>query len=606
MTPSLTPRFGLLGLLALFSAPFLVAAHSLPIPSFYVEWSAMLCGLIALTVLFVRREARLELPRIVWLPLGLCALLLGQASLGLVNYPSQAVLAVLYLLWATALMLATRRLAQIWDKPSLSSWLAWAVLAGGLVNVFVAALQFIGADAGLPFIVRARPGFIYGNLAQANHFADYLALAFASLLFLFAQNRLRLRFAAPLYLLLLASLTLSGSRSVWLYLLAFTMLALWLFRRSRTAEARRILVAATIALPLFFGLQLGFDALGVLTASRRLAELAGSVSIRLVFWQDAWAMFTNAPWQGIGYQQYPWQHFQRLLTGSSPLAAIPRLEGLYAEHAHNIVLHLLAEFGVAVIPLLAWAGWCLYTAVRATASAWQWWLVALLTVLTIHSLLEYPLWFANFLGVAAVAFALADPRPYSFAVPVASLRRLSTLFVLGGAAVLALLWFGYVAIEQMILAWHNARTPQTVALIQHNLRFAQTATLLEPQLDAFLASLPVESKDQDALQERVTLSAKVVHQMTNAPAVYRHVAWLWLAGQKTEALALLDKAVRAYPASRERNVEELQRMAKSYPEIEPLLQAARSAQASAAPLPANAATPAAAGMFRPPGYRTTP
>jgi len=97
-----------------------------------------------------------------------------------------------------------------------------------------------------------------------------------------------------------------------------------------------------------------------------------------------------------------------------------------------------------------------------------------------------------------------------------------------------------------------------------------------------------------------------MHQMTNAPAVYRHVAWLWMADQKTKALALLDKAVRAYPASRERNVEELQRLAKLYPEIEPLLQAARSAQASAAPLPANAATPAGAGMFRPPGYRTTP
>lgn len=607
MTPPFVSQLGLVGLLGLLCLPPLVFAHSFPIPSFYTEWVAGMLGLLSTAALLAKRSTTLEIPRVVWFPLGLAALLSVQAAWGLTVYSSQATLAILYLLWAIALMLAARTLAQAWGGTlRLTIWLAWATLISGILSALIALWQLGHFDIELPFVMQSAREVVYGNTAEPNHFADYQALGWAALLYLFVEGRLRRLWAAPTGLLLLTSLGLSGSRSVWLYLSAFVVLSAWYFFRHRTRAAKLFLVITLATLPIFFGLQLILDAIGIITPNARLEALSSNLPIRLSLWHDAWAMFVDSPWSGIGYQQYAWHHFLLTLNGTSPFAAMPGFEHLFAENVHNIVLQLLAEFGIAAIPLLAWAAYCFFLALRHIASPMQWWLAALLAVLTIHSLLEYPLWFANFLGVAAVAFALADPRPYSFAVPVASLRRLSALFVVGGALVLTLLWFGYVAIEQMILAWHNARTPQTVALIQHNLRFAQTATLLEPQLDAFLASLPVESKDQDALQERVTLSAKVVHQMTNANTVYRHVAWLWLAGQKTEALALLDKAVHAYPASRERNVEELQRMAKSYPEIEPLLQAARSAQASAAPLPANAATPAAAGIFRPPGYRATP
>lgn len=590
MTNSLAHRLGLFGLLALSCLPFLVFAHTNPIPSFYVEWVAGALGLITLLSLFAKPTVALEIPRIVWLPLGLSALALLQNALGLINYSSQAMLAVLYLIWAVALMLATRRLAQAWGTQRLTIWLAWAVLTGGLLGAFIAILQFAAIDTGLFFIVRPPRGVIYGNLTQVNHFADYQAVALASLLYLLAQGHLRLRFAAPFGLLLLTSLALSGSRSAWLYLLAFTASAFWFFRRHKIPEARLLLIAALTALPFFFGLQLGLDALGVLTATHRLTDLSG-FSIRIALWQDAWSMFTEAPWLGVGYQQYAWQHFLHILDGSSPFASLPDYEGRYAEHAHNIALHLLAEFGAAALPLLAWAGYCFLIALRNIASPTQWWLVALLAVLGIHSLLEYPLWYAHFLGVAAVLLALADPKPYRLAIPPASQQRLSVLFMALGTLALAMLWFGYVAIEQMALAWRSERTPQTVSLIRHNLGAAQAATFLEPQLDAFLAGLPVEVKEQEALDQRVALSAKVMRQMTNATIVYRHAAWLWLAGQKAESLALLDQAARAYPASRAQNVAELRRMVTSYPELEPLLVAARSAKAATTAGPSSVTKP---------------
>lgn len=585
-------------------APFLIATHSLPIPSFYVEWTAMLCGLIALTVLFVRREARLELPRIVWLPLGLCALLLGQAWLGLVNYPSQAVLAVLYLLWATTLMLATRRLAQIWDAERLSEWLAWAVLAGGLINAAIAVLQLAKLD-DLPFVMKSINDVIYGNMGQPNHFANFLALAWVSLLFLVAKGRMRLPHAGALGAALLLGLALSSSRSSWLYLLAVAALSLTHFALRKTPDSRLLVKLSLAALVVFYLFQLGLNTLGVATPIHRLSHLAASVPIRLALWQDGLTMFLGEPWLGVGYQQYAWQHFLHILDGSSPFASLPGYEGRYAEHAHNIIVQLLAEFGIGAALLLSWAGYRLFLILRNTASASQQWLSAMLIVLLIHSLLEYPLWYANFLGVAAVLLALADPRPFSFAIPTGSLRRLSALTMAMGMLVLGALWHGYGAIETMIFRWNNARTAQTVQFIQENLKTAQLASLLEPQLDAFLAGLPVDAQEREGLQERVALSAKVMRQMSNATTVYRHVAWLWMAGQKTEALALLEQAARAYPDSRAQNVEELRRMVTYYPEMQALLDAARSAQASASPRPASAATPAGAGMSRHPDYPAT-
>ncbi len=605
MTVPLSARIANLGLAGLACLPFVIAKHTLPIPTFYGEWVAGLIGLIVLLAMFVRSAQPLEIPRIIWFPLGLTALVLLQALLGKVNYPSQAVLAALYLLWAVLLLLASRRLTQVLGLGHVASSLAWALLAGGLINTFVAALQFSGASNGLPFVLQPPRAVIYGNLAQANHFADYQTLALASAIYLNMQGRLRSAIALPAGLLLLSALAMSGSRSAWLYLLACTALAFWLFRQRKELDSRRLLLICLGALPVFFLIQQGLDALGLMTANRRLAGF-GDFIIRLSLWRDAWATFLSAPWFGVGYQQYGWHHFQLILSGGSPFATLAGFEDVVAEHSHNIVLQFLAEFGIVAVPLLAWAAWRLIVGLRTIDSIHRWWVMALLSVLTIHSLLEYPLWYANFLGVAAVLFALADNRPYYLVIPQPSLRRMCTAFLLIGGSILTATWFGYSAIERMMLAWGTARTPETVALIQNNLRSAQLATFLEPQLDALLATLPVDTKEQEAVTTRTALSAKVLRQMTNATTVYRHVAWLWMAGQKTESIALLDKAIRAYPASRERNEAELWRMALLYPEIKPLLQATRAAQASAAPLPANAATPAAAGIFRPPGYRATP
>ena len=80
-------------------------------------------------------------------------------------------------------------------------------------------------------------------------------------------------------------------------------------------------------------------------------------------------------------------------------------------HAQNILLHLLAETGIGGGALLiATAALWLADLRRVRFDLEWWWLAALLATLSLHSLLEFPLWYAYFLGVAAIAVGLGSQR----------------------------------------------------------------------------------------------------------------------------------------------------------------------------------------------------
>jgi O-antigen ligase len=210
-------------------------------------------------------------------------------------------------------------------------------------------------------------------------------------------------------------MTLSGSRSSWLYLLLMGCLAWWSARRN---AAMRPLLRYSLLLVVGFGLmhlfvQLSFMAgagSGTNTVQRLLAYNGGgdtSGSIRLYLWREAWLMFMQSPWLGVGFGQFSWHHFQLL-----PLLRASNISGLY-NNAHNLVFQLAAEAGVAgLLALFASLGVWIYGLRRVSPSAAHWWGYAVLGVLAIHSLLEYPLWYSYFIAVAALLFGALDETRY--------------------------------------------------------------------------------------------------------------------------------------------------------------------------------------------------
>jgi O-antigen ligase len=544
----------LLGLMLVL--PFLQPRHFLPLPLFYSEWLAGVLGLMAFFLFLLPRYARdVEVPWVVLTPLALCGVLLLHLVLLKAAYPQQILLALLYLLWAGALILLGAALRREFGLAALSAVLAWFILAGGLLNALAGILQHYELRGILePVIASKTSPAIYGNLAQPNHFANHIALALASLLFLHARGRLHLAVAALLGGLLLFVLSLSGSRSAWLYLGALAVLATLLHFRHPGAEHKRLLVFSLLLLPGFVFAQWLVQQpwlsapTSMVTPTERLFEYVRGASARFQLWREAWLMFLQSPLMGVGYGQFAWQHFQ--LAGS---IGNPASVG-HANNAHNVLVQVLAETGaLGAAALLSGIAVWLWGLRRATFNLDRWWLLALLGVLGIHSMLEYPLWHAYFLGLAAVLFGAAESPHVRLQMPRAISAGFAILMFAGTLSAVSLL-HNYYRLEVSLFPkpGNTARADLDRA---HHALMSVHGSLLTPYVElAFARVIDLDSRDLD---RKIGFSGRVMRFAPTPVITYRHAALLALKGEHAQAAQQLDLAVTAYPGRLKEFAEEI-------------------------------------------------
>ncbi len=529
--------------------PLLSPGHQLPIPSFYSELTAFLLGLLALASLLQKSVWQdSQLPRIVLLPFGLICIILLQMALGRVEFPQMGLIGMQYLLWACLLMVLGQHLRNVIGWERLTITLSWFLVAGGFINAALAALQYAGVS--IQWLFPKLPGQIFGNLGQPNHFADYMALATGSLVYLLGKQRVPWVAFWTLAATFLAVLALSGSRSSWLYLLAFPSLALFSQRANRNRENRRLLFACLALLPAFAVIQailawllpmLGGEVHRL--ASERLFQQVSGSSVRLGLWQDALKMFFAHPWLGVGYGQFAWNTFLLADTHAPGTFSSP------AEHAHNLPLHLLAELGVMGGLLLIVSGWVwIKAASKETFTLERWWMFALLTVLGIHSLLEYPLWYSYFLGIFAVLLGAGECH---------SLRP--NLRPIGRPTLAAMMGFGFL-ITFAMNEDYSTLEKWTIRVISHHIQDSELPqfnqelltlrqeSLLAPYVDITYA-LAIKPK-QEVLEQQLLLINQAVKFAPICDLVYSHARLSYLKGDLPTARNQFILAVRAYPAAK--------------------------------------------------------
>jgi len=566
-----------------WTAPFLQPYHRYPLTGFYSEWLAFALGLAAAWVL-LRREPwqKAALPAIAIAPIGLAVVLGLQAALGRVPYPEQALTAVLYLLWAALLVLLGHALRRLSTLAVVATWLAWFLVAGGVLSALMGLLQHYQLTTPLDFLVGHKVALqVYGNLGQPNHYAAYVTLALASAGYLYGCRRLPGALAAGCVALFLLVLAVSGSRSPWLYLGAFTLLALLLYRLRRDTGSRRLAIFALWLLPGFVIAQ-GVTALpfltpsgGWVTSAERLFQLVSGIEPRLQLWEEAWRLFLSAPILGAGFGQFTWHHFlNQAATGET---AAP---GIF-NHAHNIVLQLMAETGAAGTWVIA-AAVLLWLADlrRALFDLERGWLLALLAVIGIHSLLEHPLWYSYFLGIAALLLGLGAERAFVLRFSGAA-RMVTALAIIAGWLNLAALLPAYREFERLVfLPERGAARPADDAAFAKAIVGLYREPLLVPYVELAIAfSITV---DEDKLAEKLALAGRAVHFAPVSVVAYRYALLLALAGEREAALAQLERSLRVYPGEAGEVAAQLEALARGRPEIfMPLLEltAARSARA---------------------------
>ena len=563
--PPLLARLILACLCAALALPFLIPHHFNPIPSFIQEWTAAMFGLLAACVLTHRHLIEdIEIPEIALIPLGLIGLLLLQYFTGLAQSITQALLAALYLLWSLLMLTAASNLRRVVRPETIARCAAIAILVGAVFSAAIQALQFAGYGFGSGLISPLARGS--GNLGQPNHLADYLWLGIASALFLHAEKRI----GWPLFIAtatgLATSSTLTGSRSTLLYAFGLTVLSLWSAWRFKTPALRRTAVAAAAILALTVLLQFALAHSEVATtinasfSGERLFREAGTPSQRLQLWRTGLAIFADHPWLGAGIGHFPYASY--ITAANQP--------GIYlggGEHAHNLIIQLLSEFGILAtlfVCVLVWRWWRAF--IRTEWTAMQWWVAALLLVIGTHSQLEYPLWYVFFLGIASLALGLGSQAGMHPEIS----RHGRWVILLGlslGAMTLASLIVDYRHLENTLYARTVNDTGQPASS--------------RPSLDA-LARLHRESLlahyvplsyahqievNREALPDKITVCEMAI-RFSPVDLVTFKLAWLLaLDDRKADARSALHRAIATHPAYATTAAKELDQLVRQFPEI---------------------------------------
>lgn len=562
--PSLTAYFSLVALGLTMTVPFIQPIRVLPFPSFYSEWLTFVLGIIACAPLLNRRFWEpLIVPRSCVFLLAFIGVIAVQTIWTSHAYIAQPLLPALYI----AFMILVGTVAT-WVRNELGRErtvviLASFLLVGGIIQALIGLAQYLDNPGWFAAVVTIKQTpVILGNSGQANHFAAYLIFALIALAYLFATKRMSNTLTAVVLLFLAFMLTLSGSRSALLFLVALMLLSSWIYRSNGTAVYGRLMIISGTMFALFLALQFVTPAISdwldhpVMTAGEK-TNLAGGIELRLTEWKKALFMFTDAPILGVGIANYGWHSFLLQATPEFSATSKPQL----FHQSHNIFMQTLAELGIVglVVLLAIIFGWLKPFAQRKIKDA-EWFLAgAILLVLFIHANLEFPLSYSYFLTILITFAAIEEERVYRITFTPSLGRAAAAVSFLIVALILGVTHYGFRQLHH-VNSLIVTMSPGNAALELHRI---SKNLLLQPWAERVLIKhgQPHEARIEQQL-------AMTTRQMRYQPAslnVYQQVTYLATAGHHAQALTLLNQAALAYPNDLSRYVGWLEQKAAATP-----------------------------------------
>ncbi len=562
--------------------PFLLPYHQQPIPSFFPEWLAAALGIAAALTLLVGRGVAAAS----FVPLPVPARwLIAFAVFLAVQLP---LVAALYVLYAVLTIWLGAQLTAELGIERVATVLAAFLLAGALANSLAGVMQFYGRPRLLEDVIAELHGSrVYGNIAQPNLYANYLALGEGALLFLWARARVRTVYALPALTILLLGSALSGSRGALLYALWYAALGVAAARVQGDAEARRLRFAAyavaAASLSAYFGVAWLNDALhlgppGEGTLDRILAPLGEHAEPRRQAWLIALRVFIGAPLAGVGAGEFAGAAFE---SGLDP--SLTRLGEVWTS-PHNLPLHLLAETGLVgtvlvLVGLSVW-GWQAARRYWTDGQVVSWWIIAAFGIEMIHSLTEFPLWNAHFLGVTALlmgAGARLETRSLAVSrtawiVPAAACVALSVIL---GVTLRDYVRLDTTRISGTTLTLTPAAQARQDAETMRELTHGPMAPLAELWM---LTGAPL---DRSKLADKLAMSGRVARYWPANTVVARRAVFLALDGEAEKARSLLARALETFPHQVNATILVLEQARTADPSaVEPLLVMARAVSGS--------------------------
>ncbi len=302
--------------------------------------------------------------------------------------------------------------ARQWDAPSMMDLLAMALACSGVLGVVLGAIQiFMPGWADGDVIARsATVGRAVGNLRQPNHLSTLLVLAACGSVWMGRRSKWSIAISVAVFVACIGGVVGTASRTGMVGMVLFV---LWGWRdRGLPKPMRMVLLSTPLIYAMFWGGMWWWAQAGsghVFAAQERLHDGSDISSSRFKIWADTLHLIGEQPWTGVG-----WGQFNLAWT----LSEFPHRPIAFFDHTHNIVLQWAVELGIPMAMLLLvlctiglWPIFKVFIensdaeipnqrqGVRFTAAC-------MLGMLALHSLLEYPLWYAYFLLPGAFAWGL--------------------------------------------------------------------------------------------------------------------------------------------------------------------------------------------------------
>ena len=362
---------------------------------------SILCGAVACGVL----RPGLPHPAIT---LGLTALATWAVLRSGLTMDVLALVAGCLLIYLMSALAAGRSQGAGWVRLVALAWL-WAAA----ISTVVALCQYFGfADGLAPWVNTSDVGEAYANLRQRNQFASLTVIGMAAIFWLLPGLKPWQALAAMAWLAIGNAVTTSRTGLLQLLLLGLLLLMWpgpWRPRAKLWMVGLVAYAVAAVVLPWVLESVTGAAA-GHLWGR---VSTVDECSSRLVLWSNVLQLIVDKPWIGWGWGELDFAHYATLYAG-------PRFCDIL-DNAHNLPLHLSVELGLPVALLVC--GGMLWAMARAKpwaeadpARQMAW---AVLMVIGVHSLLEYPLWYGPFQMALGLCLGLlwpadspsVDPRP---------------------------------------------------------------------------------------------------------------------------------------------------------------------------------------------------
>lgn len=366
------------------------------LPNHYPPWLSAWQDGVALLVLsalasVIKRGTEIPAPWAVGIAVALAAVAL-QWGAGLLMFGGDALAVAVYVV-AFGLSLTVglaHSLPRQADHDQLLQAMSLAVALAASASVGIALVQWTGAiNLGIWGADLPPGGRPFGNVAQPNHLCSIAFLGLCSLALLRERGLVgRAGFALGAVWMLLG-MVMTGSRTGWLQVAALLLMALALARRCDARVGPRHVAALALVYGLGVLVWPAINEALLLAPGRAMAEVATG-GTRPLHWAAMLTAIAQEPWFGYGWQQ--------VSVAQVRTADLQPHVGEYIEHSHNLFLDLLIWNGVPVgLLLIGILVWWFVTRLARCRDATVFWLMACITGLGAHAMVEYPLTYAYFL-----------------------------------------------------------------------------------------------------------------------------------------------------------------------------------------------------------------